>query len=280
MPPLFLFGEVKMSENRISLSGIFSEGYGIVPKKLFKSKDIGKYEKLILCYMLSYTGRGNDCFPSVQTMKDDLGLGNSTVCNAINKCVQMGYIEKVKLFPKNPMNHANKYILCFMGTTTSQGENSDIPTSGITTSQRRNQDVPPWEQNNNNINNNSINNNKKKVSVSDNQLDQGHRPPGGGSPSRKKKRKDPNVEYVDVLYEIRMSNGWSPTADETKHFYVNELRVIKKLVDQFSDDYVNDVLGYAKDHPWWRNNLKSFRSFESIRGQYLDHEEKKNARRR
>jgi hypothetical protein len=147
---------MKMNENKIELSGIFAEGYGIVPKKLMKA-NIDKNIKLIFAYMLSYTGAGNTCFPSIRTISKDLQMSSATITKYIKQACEMGYIEKSKLYPKNPLNHANKYKLLFLDvlpakTTCINEQNTDVLTSNTTMYQ-------PVIQNNNNINNN--NNNKK-----------------------------------------------------------------------------------------------------------------------
>lgn len=102
--------------NKIELSGIFSEGYGIIPKKLMRSKDIGVYEKVITAYMLSYTGGGNECFPSYKRIADDLNISEPTIAKSIKRLVEKGYIRKEKLYPEDRLKHNNKYILSFVDT--------------------------------------------------------------------------------------------------------------------------------------------------------------------
>jgi len=102
--------------NKIELSGIFSEGYGIIPKKLMRSKDIGLYEKAITAYMLSYTGGGNECFPSYKRIAEDLNISEPTIAKSIKRLVEKGYIRKEKLYPEDRLKHNNKYILAFMDT--------------------------------------------------------------------------------------------------------------------------------------------------------------------
>lgn len=82
-----------MTDNRIQLSGAFSEGYGIVPKKILKSKDISSNCKLILCYLLSYTGAGLTCFPSIDTISNDLNLGKRTVIRCLKEAREQHMID-------------------------------------------------------------------------------------------------------------------------------------------------------------------------------------------
>lgn len=143
--------------NSVQLGGIYEDGYGIVPKKMFKAKNIGKNEKLILSYFLSYTGAGKDsCFPSIDLISEDLGLSRGTIVEAIKVCVSEGFIRKEKLHPDNPLNHANKYVILFSNSDSSMVRTSiDKTTDGSTF---RTTIVQPLDANNNNINNNTINN--------------------------------------------------------------------------------------------------------------------------
>lgn len=136
-----------MSENRIELSGIFADGYGIVPKKLM-TLDINKNTKLVLAYMLTFTGGGSECFPSVMKMSKDLKLSKPTLINAITDAVNQGLIRKEKLFPNDPLKHNNKYIIQFLDgkailpsqskKLTSVGEKSLPPRSSSFTSKKNN----------------------------------------------------------------------------------------------------------------------------------------------
>lgn len=153
-----------MSENKIEFGGIFSEGYGIIPKKLMKmkfddkvGKQKGKNIKLVLSYMLSFTGAGKfDCFPSIESISNDLEISKPTVIEAINNAVNLGLISKEQMFPNDPLKHNNKYILKFMdigGVNTVSKESLLTCENGLTFK------VNTFEQNNNNINNNTNNNN-------------------------------------------------------------------------------------------------------------------------
>lgn len=103
------------NENSLQMNGIFRDGYGLNPKRLWKMKIIDIYCKAVASYMLSYTGGGTyQCFPKIQTIADDLDISKTTVIKSLNKLYELKFIHKTKLFPNNPMIHANKYILDFM----------------------------------------------------------------------------------------------------------------------------------------------------------------------
>lgn len=148
-------------ENSIELGGIFSEGYGVIPKKLMRlklndkiGKQKGKNVKLVLAYMLSYTGSGNQCFPAIRTIAEDLEISTDTVVDAIKNACKLGLISKSQMYPSDPLKHNHKYILEFL----TSDSNIDVRESRITCDDGSNYVVQTFEQNNNSINNNSINN--------------------------------------------------------------------------------------------------------------------------
>lgn len=144
--------------NKIELAGIFSQGYGIIPKKLMTEK-IDKNIKLVLAYMLSFTGGGFECFPSIKKICDDLGISKPTIIKAIKQAEEIGYITKSELYPNNPLKHNNKYTLNFMspeGKTILPSRSNDFTSDGKEDLPRR---LNHLTSNNNSINNNSINNN-------------------------------------------------------------------------------------------------------------------------
>jgi hypothetical protein len=144
-----------MNENKIALSGIFENGYGIIPKKLM-IMDIPNNVKLLLAYMLSYTGAGKECFPSYDTIAKHLKWSKSTVSKTLKYCIDNQFVVKKKL-NNNPLNHANKYILVFLGSTTYSTVDSTPSVPPI---------VQQQYKNNNSINNNNINissNNKDDI---------------------------------------------------------------------------------------------------------------------
>ena len=100
--------------NKIELGGIFSEGYGIVPKKLMKAKDINANTKLILCYLLSYSGSGATAFPQIKDMAENLGLSKRTIIRSIKESQEMGYINKHQENRGDAIGKRNIYELIFM----------------------------------------------------------------------------------------------------------------------------------------------------------------------
>lgn len=61
-------------KEELQLKGVMSEGYGIIPKKVMKDKDLSIESKAIYAFMASYSGSGNTSFPSVDLITDMLGI--------------------------------------------------------------------------------------------------------------------------------------------------------------------------------------------------------------
>ena len=100
--------------NKIELGGAFSEGYGIVPKKILRDKTISSNTKLVLCYMLSFTGGGVTCFPSIRTMADDLNISSRTVIRCLSEAEDKNLISKHQKMLGRGKGKQNIYELLFM----------------------------------------------------------------------------------------------------------------------------------------------------------------------
>lgn len=167
-------------ENNISLGGIFSEGYGINPKKLWRmrldekcGKGRGKYIKMVISYLLSYTGGGTrECWPSIDTISTDLECSRDIVIEALQNAESLKMIAKERMFPNDPLRKNNKYTLKILDSievdcVDLRGSKCRLSTSDGTT-----YEVASFDCNNNNNNNNKFNNNNnnkelyKKTNIS------------------------------------------------------------------------------------------------------------------
>lgn len=155
-----------MTENLIELSGIFSEGYGFVPKKLMRAKDLSSTTKMVLCYLLSFTGAGVSCFPQIKDIAADLNITTRTVIRSINQSVKQGYIRKHQENRGGKIGTKNTYEILFMynfGKKLPQKEGDNDGDKNVTHTPQRvtpehlegdirdQQRVTPGQSNNNNI---------------------------------------------------------------------------------------------------------------------------------
>ncbi len=79
--------------------------------KIITDKNITGNEFRILCYLCMRSGNDNSCFPSLDTIHLDTGIGLSTVKNTIPKLVELGYITKVNRKKSNGCSTSNLYRL-------------------------------------------------------------------------------------------------------------------------------------------------------------------------
>lgn len=97
------------------LGSFFSEGYGIIPKNVMRDQSISVYSKAVIAYMLSYTGAGkNQCWPSIDTISDDLQVSRESTIKAIKTLCDHKYLIKEKMKTDNPMLQKNIYTIVFM----------------------------------------------------------------------------------------------------------------------------------------------------------------------
>lgn len=79
--------------------------------KIITDKSISGNEFRILCYLCMRSGNDNSCFPSLDTIHQDTGIGLSTVKNTIPKLVESGYIIKVSRKKSSGCSTSNLYRL-------------------------------------------------------------------------------------------------------------------------------------------------------------------------
>lgn len=107
--------------DKIQLPGILEQGYGIVPKKLMKikfenriGKASGRNVKLILCYLLSYSGTGASAFPSIRTISNDLEMSKAVVMESLRLASELSLISIEKNIKTNGSYANNIYKLDFL----------------------------------------------------------------------------------------------------------------------------------------------------------------------
>lgn len=79
-------------ENFIEVEGIFENGYGFIAKKVMQDRNINVVSKGIYAYICSFSGKGNDCFPSRKKISYDLNISNDTLGKYLKELIENGYI--------------------------------------------------------------------------------------------------------------------------------------------------------------------------------------------
>ena len=141
-------------ENKLNAKGVMSEGYGIIPKKVMKDKDLSVEAKAIYAFIASYAGAGNTSFPSVSLITDMLGISRQRFNKHRKLLEDKGYITIKKERTSEGSWGNNVYTLetvPWLQNPTMDNPTMDNPTMDNVTT------------NNNTINNNTINNNNDNI---------------------------------------------------------------------------------------------------------------------
>ena len=92
-------------EEKLELQGIYSNGYGTVAKKVMRDKTVSLAAKGIYSYLCSFCGGGTTCFPSRETICNDLGINKDTFTKHIKQLVDKNYIT----IQHKKINNNNKF---------------------------------------------------------------------------------------------------------------------------------------------------------------------------
>ncbi len=94
---------------RIDSCSIMSEGYGVIPKRVMRDKQLSIEAKAIYAYLCSYAGGGNEAFPSVIKMLGDLQVSENRFYKHMNNLIDSGYIVKRRIMDENNLFRNNVY---------------------------------------------------------------------------------------------------------------------------------------------------------------------------
>ena len=67
--------------------------------------------RAVYMYLRDRTGRGQDCWPAVNTIASDINLSRSTVKRALNDLVRAGLLKKEIRYRENGSHTSNRLIL-------------------------------------------------------------------------------------------------------------------------------------------------------------------------
>lgn len=149
-----------MSEKFLVADGVFSEGYGFIPKKIMRDKSLSVEAKAIYAYLSSFAGAGMSSYPSVNLMLKELGISKDRFYKHRKKLIDRGYISIKQVKSEDRTFSNNIYVInvspspCFKDT---ENPYTGKPDTG-------NKDANSNSSNSNSLNSNS---NKNKSSSGD-----------------------------------------------------------------------------------------------------------------
>lgn len=71
---------------------INERGYGIIPKSVMQDTNLNIGAKAVYAYFCSFTGAGNNCFPTRDKICSDLGVSKDTLSKYLKNLVESGYL--------------------------------------------------------------------------------------------------------------------------------------------------------------------------------------------
>lgn len=97
--------------DQLRVEGLNVRGYGILPKMVMLDRKLTIEAKAIYGYFVSYAGAGNQAFPSVQKILDDLGISKTRYYNHFKLLKDYGYIKVNQIRNNNGVFKHNIYTL-------------------------------------------------------------------------------------------------------------------------------------------------------------------------
>lgn len=139
-----------MEENKLKITGINSNGFGIIAKLVMQDRNLSLGAKGVYAYFCSYAGAGNICFPSRKKMCYDLGISQDTLGKYLKELIKSSYVSCEQIKENGKFSH-NVY------TINTQIPLPKLPLPKISVSE--NFGTENLDTNNNNYKNNNYYNN-------------------------------------------------------------------------------------------------------------------------
>lgn len=149
--------------NEIKLTGVMSQGYGIIPKAVMRDPSLCAESKAIYCYLRSFAGAGNSAFPSRELICHEMNISKNRFNKYKNELIQKGFLTITR---KRTENGFSRNIYEFNETVCPQSvdlQNEDIRIVDLQSVDLQNEDTNINSLNINSINNKSINSNSRNI---------------------------------------------------------------------------------------------------------------------
>lgn len=139
----------------ISLDGIFENGYGFIAKQVMQDREIPIGAKGLYSYICSFSGKGQDAFPSRSKITYDLNISNDTLGKYLRLLTEHGYLTVIQKKEADGKFAHNVYKINVIKKPCPKISDTEKTVYDKTVSGK-------LDTNNNNINNNNINNKVSK----------------------------------------------------------------------------------------------------------------------
>ena len=99
-------------KNQLNLTGIFEKGYGFIAKTIMQDNSLSIQAKGLYAYFCSFSGKGNDIFPSREKICNELNISKNSFEKYLNELKEKRYIF-VKQDKNNGAFSKNIYTINF-----------------------------------------------------------------------------------------------------------------------------------------------------------------------
>lgn len=135
-------------------------GYGLVPRKVMRDKNLSSQAKAVYAYLASFAGNTGKAFPSTDLMANELGISRNTLFKYLKELRELGAITVERETTEYGIKGKNIYYLHNEIQTSRCTKKRDIVKRDIVKRYTVNEDT-----NSNSINNNSINSNRENTTT-------------------------------------------------------------------------------------------------------------------
>lgn len=136
----------------------------MVFQEVTRNKNIRPAAKGLYAYLSSFCGADDECYPSIELIEKEMGMGKTALHNAMNELIAAGVIEKCQLKSNKGKFGRNTYKLThnvyFTEKPCTDNQYTDEPHTGCPR-------VDIGTTNSKNLNSNNINNNNKGTNATD-----------------------------------------------------------------------------------------------------------------
>lgn len=202
----------------------------MVYQDVTRNRNISAAAKGLYAYLSSFCGASDECYPSIDTIVKEMGIGKDTFYRHINALVEAGVVKKQQVISSDGKFGRTVYRLThevlISDFPNTQNKETDFPNTQNEESDFEESDFK--ETNNNNINNNNIKNNSN-IYISSEPDKPTLNPSGILLPLNDKSLYDvpqENIDTwvtaypaVDVIQELHKMRAWlesNPTRRKTK----------------------------------------------------------------
>lgn len=221
-------------------------GFGVVYQDVARNNSIPPAAKGLYCYMASIAGNTDECYPTVELMRHEMGMSKDSFYKHMNILIATGVVEKTQIKTEECRFGRNVYKLTHR-VHISEKPSTEIPATVLPTAEKPTTELK--DTNKNSLNNNSLNNNNtnKQCAPSDAQ-------------SASKKAANEFFESIWQLYPNKKGKG-QISDTKKKVLYSIGFDELSRAIERYK-------AGLEKDE--WRKPQNGSTFFNSGYVDYLD----------